>query len=304
MVKNHTREAERMRQREAAMPTGVARIPVAVRRAAAAMAAERFVLFVGYPRSGHSLVGQLLNAHPRAIVSHEVDVARLILDFDFDRNKLFEAIIAQDNEFGQVLNRRWTGYDYTVPDAWQGRTWRPVVIGDKKGGGTSKYLMSHPDLIARTSRTVGLPVAVVHVLRGPRDNIASMARHTAHGDITTAAKRWRRMNRTVRAARKQGDWDVWIDLHLDDLVSDPAGQLDRIRYQLGLPPNQRWLSAASSVVATAPSRSRTAVDWTDAAARIAKAGLDAQVPPPRAESVVVAERAIAYTASARHPLRR
>ena len=41
-------------------------------------AVERFLLFVGYPRSGHSIVGALLNAHRDAVVSHELDAAPLI----------------------------------------------------------------------------------------------------------------------------------------------------------------------------------------------------------------------------------
>jgi phage terminase large subunit-like protein len=35
-----------------------------------------FCIFIGYPRSGHSLVGSLLNAHPEVIISHELDVLR------------------------------------------------------------------------------------------------------------------------------------------------------------------------------------------------------------------------------------
>lgn len=31
-----------------------------------------FVLFVGYPRSGHSLIGSIMDAHPNVIIAHEV----------------------------------------------------------------------------------------------------------------------------------------------------------------------------------------------------------------------------------------
>ena len=36
-------------------------------------AVRTFLLFVGHPRSGHSLVGSLLDAHPDVVVSHELD---------------------------------------------------------------------------------------------------------------------------------------------------------------------------------------------------------------------------------------
>src|SRR6056297_1246638 len=41
-------------------------------------AVEAFVQFVGFPRSGHSLIGSVLDAHPHAIISHELDTMGLI----------------------------------------------------------------------------------------------------------------------------------------------------------------------------------------------------------------------------------
>ncbi|KAJ7379389.1 hypothetical protein OS493_016626 [Desmophyllum pertusum] len=35
---------------------------------------ETFVMFIGYPRSRHSLVGAILDAHPEIIIPHEYDV--------------------------------------------------------------------------------------------------------------------------------------------------------------------------------------------------------------------------------------
>ena len=35
---------------------------------------ETFVLFIGYPRSSHSLVGAILDAHPEIIIPHEYNL--------------------------------------------------------------------------------------------------------------------------------------------------------------------------------------------------------------------------------------
>ena len=32
---------------------------------------EKFVLFIGYPRSGHSIVGSLMDAHPHVVIANE-----------------------------------------------------------------------------------------------------------------------------------------------------------------------------------------------------------------------------------------
>ena len=52
-----------------------------------------YLLFIGHGRSGHSIVGSLLDAHPEAIVSDELDAARFI-DRGFGRD--------------QVLALRWS----------------------------------------------------------------------------------------------------------------------------------------------------------------------------------------------------
>ena len=37
-----------------------------------------FLMFVGHPRSGHSLVGALIDAHPNAVVAHELDALKYV----------------------------------------------------------------------------------------------------------------------------------------------------------------------------------------------------------------------------------
>ena len=38
---------------------------------------ERYCMFIGYTRSGHSLVGSLLDAHPNIIIGHELNALKL-----------------------------------------------------------------------------------------------------------------------------------------------------------------------------------------------------------------------------------
>ena len=35
---------------------------------------ETFVLFIGYPRSSHSLIGAVLDAHPEIVIPHEYNI--------------------------------------------------------------------------------------------------------------------------------------------------------------------------------------------------------------------------------------
>ena len=71
-----------------------------------------FCLFVGYPRSGHSIVGAMLNAHRDAVISNEADAPVHILA-GCSRNGLFARILAVASWFHARGNRNI--YSYAVP---------------------------------------------------------------------------------------------------------------------------------------------------------------------------------------------
>ena len=49
------------------------------RRAVGLGQLRSFCLFIGYPRSGHSLLGSLLDAHPDIAIAHEVNALGLVV---------------------------------------------------------------------------------------------------------------------------------------------------------------------------------------------------------------------------------
>ena len=40
---------------------------------------QAYCMFIGYPRSGHSLVGSLLDAHPNIIIAHELNALQFVV---------------------------------------------------------------------------------------------------------------------------------------------------------------------------------------------------------------------------------
>src|SRR5262245_3468595 len=132
------------------------------------------VLFIGHGRSGSSLVGSLLNAHRHAVIAHELNTLHFVKRH-FTRLQLNWLLWAQDQAFG-CAGREWTGYDYRVPGQWQGRFERLLVIGDKHAGGATRVLGQRPAILDRLRQTVGVPVKLIHVVRHPLDNIATLHR--------------------------------------------------------------------------------------------------------------------------------
>ena len=95
-------------------------------------------MFVGYPRSGHSLIGAILDAHPNIVLAHELDVLKYIYKTKSEAS-IFSKIIARSEWFvknGCIQE----GYTYKIPNQWQGKYDELKVIGDKKGGATTRRL--------------------------------------------------------------------------------------------------------------------------------------------------------------------
>ena len=96
---------------------------------------ETFVMFIGYPRSSHSLVGSILDAHPEIIISNEYHIIQrwnIYLD-DTLRNSGMKKYLLFYNlhslstwqaSFGVRARKPViiddTIYSYHVPGAWQG----------------------------------------------------------------------------------------------------------------------------------------------------------------------------------------
>ncbi|MGH7966379.1 MAG: sulfotransferase, partial [Candidatus Binatia bacterium] len=53
---------------------------------------ETYCAFIGYPRSGHSIVGAMLDAHPQAVIAHEMGALHYV-QVGFDRLRLYHLLL-------------------------------------------------------------------------------------------------------------------------------------------------------------------------------------------------------------------
>ncbi|KAL9986836.1 hypothetical protein ACROYT_G001042 [Oculina patagonica] len=99
---------------------------------------ETFVMFIGYPRSSHSLVGAILDAHPEIIIPHEYDLIQnwgkyqssTLKQKNMQKYQLFYDLHQLSREqamFGiraaansTLLEKNTYTYTYHIPGLWQG----------------------------------------------------------------------------------------------------------------------------------------------------------------------------------------
>jgi hypothetical protein len=222
---------------------------------------QTYCMFIGYPRSGHSLVGSLLDAHPDMVIAHELDALGFIQN-GFHRNQLYALILNNSRQIA-AKGRIQTGYDYQIPNQWQGRFRRLQVIGDKRGRGSMTRLQRRPGLLERMQRTVRDPMRFVHVVRNPFDNISTMSKRR-DWTLEQAADIYFSLADTVAGVkRSMGDERV-IDVRHEAVIADAKGSLKEICGFLSVVPTDDYLEDCAGIIYASPHRSRHEAPWTDA----------------------------------------
>ena len=224
-------------------------------------ALKKFCLFVGHGRSGHSLVGSLLDAHPSIIISHELDVLRTVGKVSFE--ELFRYIRYNSFIFAQK-GRSWTGYNYQVENQYQGTLGGPLeILGDKKGGGTSKQLSEKPEALYHVRELIPCPIVFIHVIRNPFDSIATNAIRS-DGDLKKAVDWYFLRAESVKWLQSAVPRASILDIYLDDFIEDPETILKKILNFLCVSTiSEEYLHSCSERVYKKASITRNRVEWTD-----------------------------------------
>jgi hypothetical protein len=220
-----------------------------------------YCMFVGYPRSGHGLVGSLLNAHRNAVIAHELHALEYVRR-GCPRDQLFALVLRRDRDF-TASGSAWMGYRYEVPNQWQGRFETLRVIGDKKGGESTRLLARHPELLDELRALIALPLRIIHVTRNPFDNIATIARRQDLS-LADAAKFYFWLARTVADLIARLDPGEVRTVRHEDVIAQPRERLVELCQFVGLDAPPDYVEDCAGIVFEKPSRTRATAAWDEA----------------------------------------
>lgn len=221
-----------------------------------------YCMFVGYPRSGHSFVGSLLDAHPNMIISHELD-ALSFLRRGFQWRKIFSLILMRSR-----LLARTDGLGKEklkpVPNQWNGRFRELLVIGDKKGGRSTRILLSQPELFDLLLKVMPVPVKFIHIVRNPFDNVATIEKRSVHTKRNTdeAIDYYQLHLESITTLKDRLPPESIIDIRHEDLILDSQRTLGKICTFLGLSSTNDYLSDCEGRIFKKPNLTRMNINWT------------------------------------------
>lgn len=227
-----------------------------------------YLMFIGYPRSGHSLLGSLLDAHPEIVIAHEADALRLV-QAGFNRQQIYSYLLRNSRMFA-ASGRGWTGYNYVVSEQWQGRFERLRVIGDKKGGMSTRRLGPDPDLLGQLRKKTGVPVKVIHHIRNPYDNISTICLRANSGvkrPSSVVFDDYFSLCATVARVKKNMPPEDFYETRHELFIRQPEFYLKEICFFLGVGCEEKYLKACAAVVSPGTHKSRHEAEWDEKSIR-------------------------------------
>jgi hypothetical protein len=246
------------------------------RQAADLRGARTFVTFLGHARSGHSIVGALLDAHPQVVLSDELDALRYVAGgFGRDRVLALCLKVARDQHRRARRKRGRAGsvYSYAVPGQWQGRHHDLRVIGDSDAGRSVHRLDGDPAFLERLRGTMApLELRFIHVVRNPYDNIGTMMLRSGR-TFESAIERYFGNWAAIERLRHRLPVGAIHTIRHEDLVTSPQAQLAALCAFLDVPAPEPYLEAAAGILFRGPSHTRREVTWTAEQRRAIDAGI-------------------------------
>lgn len=221
---------------------------------------KSFLLIVGNARSGSTLLGAAIDAHPCAMISNEAE-GSWGLWRGMAREKILTNILQRATRMA-VTNRPSEGYHYQIgpsPDAKQ----HLLVAGDKTWNPSVLLMHGNGDLLSDFEQRLGLPVKILQSVRNPFDVIATM--HRRSGLPVRDRIRWFFLHCEATAALSERlPAEKFTVCHHADLLASPEAELKRLCRFLDLASCDAHIAAVKKALLPNPRKTSADIDWDPA----------------------------------------
>lgn len=261
---------------------------------------KKFVFFVGYPRSGHSIIGSFMDAHPNMIIAHEYPLFRTLLSTKMPKNLIFNFLYK--NSYDELIegwrgkiNVKNKGYSLALTGLWQATFDDLKVIGNKHGGSTVQLYRRQPkaflEAMAYLKSTVKIPIQAIHVVRNPFDIIATQTLYMKTGvrGVRIAASEDKKFNDTKLLTEVATDMlgrfsaaskliDILhlptLELQSESLIKDPIRVMQSICEFLEVDCPEYYLKACKEKTFSSSTKPRNTVVWPQSLIDVVHKGLE------------------------------
>ena len=219
---------------------------------------KSFCLIIGNSRSGSTILGSIVDAHPNAIIANET-MASQVFWRGLSKSDILGEII-ENSSANFKSGRQSEEYQYQIGAA-PGSKSAVSVYGDKIWNPATLLLHGDYDLISGLEKTLEAKVVLIASIRNPFDTIATM--HKRSKAPIEDRIRWFFMHCDALAAieAKMTKSSFLISYH-EQLIDCPDEEISRISRALMLPLDHQHLKNVDRLLYRRPSNSRSSIEWT------------------------------------------
>jgi hypothetical protein len=176
-------------------------------------------------------------------------------------------IIKRSEEFAEQGNKKG-GYSYIVPNQWQGRFRKLLVIGNKKGAGSATKFGIDTTLFNKLQKLINVDIKFIHVIRNPYDNVSSICKRFSNRkrkepDIRNIINKYFLRCEYIMNLKKQIDTSMLLDIRHESIIANPKESITKICNFLGLEALEDYVKDCASIIYAKPHKSRYELEWTD-----------------------------------------
>jgi len=231
---------------------------------------ERFLLIVGNARSGSTILGAVLDAHPEVVVGNETKESASFWR-GLDGEAIRHGILANAEEQA-VAGRMSSGYKYQLGAAPSAKT-NIRVLGDKIWNPATLLLHGNHGLIPSLEERVGAPIVVISAVRDIFDTVTTM--HRRSGASIADRLRWFAAHcEAVAAIGERLPPDRFMHVHHEDLVLQPEDEIRKCCRLLGIDYEEGHVAEVKKLLFKQPNRTRYQVSWSAQEISAAKSIID------------------------------
>jgi len=217
-----------------------------------------FVLIIGSARSGSTLLGSILDAHPNAVVANETASSASFWK-ELNRQAILNEILANSDD-NRKAGRTSSGYSYFIEKGDSGHESTIYVMGDKIWNPAMLLLHGDFGLLDRLEKCLGIPIKIVHSIRNPFDVIATM--HARSGAPIWDRAIWYFMHCDASVAiRNRFDEARYLNNYHEGLIERPDESITSLCSFLGLSPQVEYLERCKKLVHHALKKTRYNIMW-------------------------------------------
>jgi hypothetical protein len=207
---------------------------------------QKFVVFVGPRRTGSTLVGAMLDAHPHAVIANEIPAFRWS---SYPRDFIITQILKTSERYARYRNPGGGGYLYSVPNSSQGTYREPLqVVGTKESVETTRKMISRPAKLGLYLEKLGCEPKLFLCVRNPYDAVTTEALRS-NINLDCAIRQFNDL--------MQGYADIaeMYDVHVvksEDMITDTEAQIRAVLDYVGLGDTAGYVRNCASIVSASP----------------------------------------------------